>query len=52
MITEETTKYLSIFMAFLVEQRLKARDPKIEELIAEVNRELSKRRKLTAGPVI
>jgi len=52
MLTEETTKYLSVFMEFLVEQRVKTRDPKIEELIAEINRELSKRRKVTAGPVI
>ncbi len=49
MLTEETTQYLTSLKQFLVEQRLKTKDPLVRELIAEINRELSRR--MERGPV-
>jgi hypothetical protein len=43
MLTEETTEYLSVFKAFLVEQQAKTSDPRIEILLAEIDRELANR---------
>lgn len=49
MLTEEPTKYLSLFKEFLVQQQIKNGDPSIDGLIAEINRELSLRTE--RGPV-
>lgn len=50
MLTEEPTKYLSLFKEFLVQQQIKSGDPSIDELIAEINRELLLR--TARGPVM
>ena len=49
MLADETTQYLTSLKEFLVKQRLKTQDPIVGELIAEINRELSRR--MERGPV-
>lgn len=43
MLSEEPLHYLSSFREFLVAQQSKTDDPRIAELIAEINRELLRR---------
>jgi hypothetical protein len=43
MLTEETTEYLSVLKDFLVEQQSRTGDPRIEILLAEIDRELASR---------
>lgn len=51
MLNEESTQYLFVFRAFLFTERMKTRDPRIQALIDEIDAELSKRRKVSAGPI-
>jgi len=48
MLSEETIHYLSSFREFLLAQQAKTDDPRIAELIAEINRELLRR--MDCGP--
>jgi hypothetical protein len=50
MLTEEPTQYLSLLKEFLLQQQVKTCDPTIEELIAQINRELWLRTE--RGPVL
>jgi hypothetical protein len=43
MFTQESTEYLSVFKEFLVRQQIQTGDPKIDDLIGAINRELSLR---------
>jgi hypothetical protein len=47
MFTEEPVQYLSGFKEFLLEQQSKKEDQTIAALIAEINRELLKRKEQT-----
>lgn len=49
MLREEPIHYLSSFRAFLIAQQSKTDDPRLVELIAEINRELLRR--MERGPV-
>lgn len=51
MLDEESTQYLFVFRAFLFNERMKTDDPQIQALIDKIDQELSKRRKVMAGPV-
>ena len=51
MLSEEPTQYLFLFRTFLFNQRTKIQDPLIQAVIEQIDQELSRRRKLSAGPV-
>jgi hypothetical protein len=51
MLNEESTQYLFVFRAFLFTQRMKSHDPQIQALIDQIDQELSRRRKVSAGPI-
>jgi hypothetical protein len=51
MLSEESTQYLVVLRAFLFSERTKNHDSRIQALIDQIDQELSKRRKLAAGPV-